>query len=174
MWGRSTDAKKMNPALNSCCRLITGCLRATPSESLYSLAAITPSDVRRQLSSMQERERQTTDDRHPMFNQSAAPKILRSRGSFLLKKSPPSWNSLQRSRKTRPVEREIPQITSYGSSTQWAAIIWSWFHNMAWVAVSQQTDIRSWKVQGRSGATFQKDRTLPVSVELLHGLWSTC
>ena len=47
------------------------------------------------------------------------------------------------------VEREISQFTSHGSATQWAATTWSWFH-MAWVAVSQQTEIRSRKVQGRS------------------------
>jgi hypothetical protein len=88
VWGRSTHAKKVDPALNSSCRLITGCLRSTPTESLYTLAAIAPPDVRRQVASMQERERQTTDEKHPMFNQSAAPKRLKSRGSFLSKVHP--------------------------------------------------------------------------------------
>ncbi len=32
---------------------------------------------------MQERERQTTDEKQTMYNQSAAPKRLRSRGIFL-------------------------------------------------------------------------------------------
>ncbi len=43
-----------------------------------------------QVSSMQERERQTTDLKHPMYNQSAAPEHLRSRGSFLSKIHPPA------------------------------------------------------------------------------------
>ena len=74
VWERSSHAKKMYPAVNVTCRLVTGCLRATPVEHLYTLAGIAPPDVRRKVASMlKERQRQTTDKRHPMFYQGVHP-----------------------------------------------------------------------------------------------------
>ena len=83
VWERSAHAKKMDPALNATCRLVTGCLRATPVEHLYTLAGIAPPDVRRKVASMKERKRQTTDKRHPMFGQVHPTSRLKSRESFI-------------------------------------------------------------------------------------------
>ena len=54
---------------------------------------------------MQERERQTTDMKHPMFNQTATPKRLRSRGSFLSKVHPLGTVSKEAERLTLWKER---------------------------------------------------------------------
>ena len=43
---RSTHAKKMDPALNATCCLITGYLRPTPTDSLYILSGIVPPEIR--------------------------------------------------------------------------------------------------------------------------------
>ena len=42
VWERSTHARKINPALNATCRLISGCLRSTTTDSLYILSGIAP------------------------------------------------------------------------------------------------------------------------------------
>ena len=68
VWERSTHAKKVDPALNASCRLITGCLRPTTTDSTYILAGIAPPDVRRHVTSMREHQRQVEDERHPLFN----------------------------------------------------------------------------------------------------------
>ncbi len=59
--------------------------RNTNGESLHLSCYSSSRCVHQQVSSMQEHEHQTTDEKHPMFNQSAAPKRLRSRGSLLSK-----------------------------------------------------------------------------------------
>ena len=82
VWERSPHAKKMDPALNSTCRLITGCLRPTPTENLYTLAGIAPPDIRRTVASMRERQRQTNDKRHPLFGHVPPTSRLKSRESF--------------------------------------------------------------------------------------------
>ena len=83
VWERSTHAKKIDPALNACCRQITGCLRPTPTDKLYILAGIAPPDIRRRVASMKERKRQVEDTRHPLFNQVLSSNWLASRESFL-------------------------------------------------------------------------------------------
>ena len=93
VWERSTHAKKVDPALNASCRLITGCLRPTTTDSTYILAGIAPPDVRRHVTSMRERQRQVEDERHPLFNQVPATNRLRSRRSFLNSVNPLSSSS---------------------------------------------------------------------------------
>ena len=83
VWERSALAKKFDPAINATCRLITGCLKPTPTDSLYILSGIAPPDIRRSAASSRERKRQTTDGRHPLFGQVPANKRLKSRRSFL-------------------------------------------------------------------------------------------
>ena len=83
VWERSKHAKKVNTALNACCRQITGCLRPTPTDNLYTLAGIAPPEIRRRVASMKERQRQVEDIRHPLFNQAPAVSRLTSRESFL-------------------------------------------------------------------------------------------
>ena len=66
VWERSTHAKKLDATLNETCRMITGCLKPTNTNSLPVLAGIAPSDTRRTVASRTERTRQTTDQRHPL------------------------------------------------------------------------------------------------------------
>ena len=83
VWERSTHARKINPALNATCRLITGCLRTTTTDSLYILSGIAPPEIRRRAASSRERQRQVTDERHPMYGHEPAKSRLKSRKSFL-------------------------------------------------------------------------------------------
>ena len=64
VWERSAHAKKLDPAINAACRLITGCLKPTPTDSLYILSGIAPPDIRRRAASHREREsaKQLTHD----------------------------------------------------------------------------------------------------------------
>ena len=66
VWERSTHAKKLDATLNETCRMITGCLKPTNTNSLPVLAGIAPSYTRRTVASRTERTRQTTDQRHPL------------------------------------------------------------------------------------------------------------
>ena len=83
VWERSAHAKKINPAINATCRLVTGCLRPTPTDSLYILSGIAPPEIRRGAASSRERERQTTDERHPLYGHEPPRSRLKSRRSFL-------------------------------------------------------------------------------------------
>ena len=51
VWERSAHAKKIDPAINTTCRLVTGCLRPTPIDSLYILSGIAPPEIRRRAAS---------------------------------------------------------------------------------------------------------------------------
>ena len=83
MWERSTHAKKRDTTLNETCRMITGCLKPTNTNSLPVLAGIAPSDIRRAVASRTERTRQTTDERHPLNGPLGVVPRLKSRKSFL-------------------------------------------------------------------------------------------
>ena len=83
VWERSCHSKKLNPALNHSCRLITGCLKPTNIHKLYLLAGIAPPDVRRNIASKVERLKQICDNNHPLFGHFAAKTRLKSRKSFL-------------------------------------------------------------------------------------------
>ena len=60
-WERSTNAKKMDPALNATCCLITGCLQPTPTDSLYILSGIAPPEIQQNAASSREHHQQSTD-----------------------------------------------------------------------------------------------------------------
>ena len=83
VWARSTHAPKLNPALHDCCRIISGCLKATNLDSVHFLAGISPPHVRRTVACRIERTRQTTDDRHQLFHHQPAASRLKSRKSFM-------------------------------------------------------------------------------------------
>ena len=55
IWQHSQHAKKLGPALNNSCRLITGCLKPTKVDFLYTLAGIAPLDIRRKVATQKER-----------------------------------------------------------------------------------------------------------------------
>ena len=83
VWARSAHAPKVNPELHRACRTITGTLKATPLPALHRLSGIPPPDVRREVISKQERDRQTSDPRHPLHDHVPAPRRLVSRRSFM-------------------------------------------------------------------------------------------
>ena len=69
--------------LNETCRMITGCLKPTNTNSLPILAGIAPSDTRRAVASRTERTRQTTDQSHPLNRHLGVVPRLKSRKSFI-------------------------------------------------------------------------------------------
>ena len=83
VWERSTRAKKLDATLNETCRMITGCLKPTNTNSLHALAGIAPSDTRRTLASRMERTQRTTDQRHPLNGHLGVVPRLKSRKSFI-------------------------------------------------------------------------------------------
>ena len=52
-WGRSRHTGHVDIALNDTCRIITGCLKATPIPCLFALAGIAPPHIRRKVASKQ-------------------------------------------------------------------------------------------------------------------------
>jgi hypothetical protein len=83
VWARSSHARKIDTQLNETCRSITGCTKATDTESLYLLAGIAPPEIRRETHARIERRKQTVDNNHQMFGQTAISKRLKSRKNFL-------------------------------------------------------------------------------------------
>ena len=67
VWIRFTHARKLNPALHVCCRIISGCLKPTNLDSVHLLADIAPPHIRRTVACRMERTRQTTDAIHQLF-----------------------------------------------------------------------------------------------------------
>ena len=68
VWARSTHARRLNPALHDCCRIISGCLKPTNLDSVYLQAGIAHPHIRRNVACRMERTRQTTDARHQLFH----------------------------------------------------------------------------------------------------------
>ena len=83
VWERSTHANKLDATLNESCRMITGCLKPTNTNSLPVLAGIAPSYTIRAVTSRTERTRQTTDQRHPLNGHIEVVPLLESRKSFI-------------------------------------------------------------------------------------------
>ena len=83
VWERSIHAKKLDATLNETCRMITGCLKPTNTNSMPVLAGIDPSDMRRAVASRTERTRQTTDQRHPLNGHLGVVTCLKSRKTFI-------------------------------------------------------------------------------------------
>ena len=79
VWISSTHARKLNPALHVCCRIITGCLKPTNLDSVHLLAGIAPPHIRRTVACRMEHTRQTTDARHQLFHHQPAASRLKSR-----------------------------------------------------------------------------------------------
>ena len=82
-WGRSRHTGHVDIALNDTCRIITGCLKATPIPCLYALAGIAPPHIRRKVAANADRCLQEDDPRHPLHGQHPAKHRLTSRNSFL-------------------------------------------------------------------------------------------
>ena len=82
-WGRSRHTGHVDIALNDTCRIITGCLKATPIPCLCALAGIAPPHIRRKVASNADRCLQEDDPIHPLHGQRPAKHRLPSRNSFL-------------------------------------------------------------------------------------------
>ena len=68
-WGRSRHNGHVNIALNDTCRIITGCLKATPIPCVCALAGIAPPHIRRKVAGSADRCLQEDDrDTHSMAN----------------------------------------------------------------------------------------------------------
>jgi hypothetical protein len=82
-WGKSSHTKKVDVALDECCRLITGCLKNTPVEQLYILLGIGPPLIRRSTQADLKKTKIASDPRHPMYG--ITPKLprLKFRKSFM-------------------------------------------------------------------------------------------
>ena len=78
---RSTHARKLNPGLHDCCRIMSGCLKPTNLDSVHLFAGIAPPHTRRTVACRMERTRQTTYARHQLFHHRPAARILKSRKS---------------------------------------------------------------------------------------------
>ena len=104
VWARSTLARKLNPAIHDCCRIISGCLKPTNLDSVHLLAGIAPPHNRRTVACHTERTRQTTDARHQLFHHQPAAGRLKSWKSFMRTVTPldssASSSRLQSSGKT--------------------------------------------------------------------------
>ena len=82
-WGRSRHTWHVDIALNDTCRIITGCLNATPIPCLFALAGIAPPDIRRKVASNADSCLQEDDTRHPLHGQRPAKHRLPSTNSFI-------------------------------------------------------------------------------------------
>ena len=81
-------AQKLDATLNETCRMITGCLKPTHTNSLPVLAGIAPSDIRRAVASRTERTWQTMDERNPLNGHLGVVPRLESRKSFIKSTDP--------------------------------------------------------------------------------------
>ena len=100
VWIRFTYARKLNPALHVCCRIISGCLKPTNLDSVHLLAAIAPPHITRTVACRMERTRQTTDARHQLFHHRPAASSLKSRKSFMRTVTPLDSSASSSSGKT--------------------------------------------------------------------------
>ena len=83
VWERSTHAKELDATLNETCRMVTGFLKPTNTNSLHVLAGIAPSYIRRAVACRTERTRQITYTRHPLNGHLGVVSRLKSRNSFI-------------------------------------------------------------------------------------------
>ena len=80
---RSTHARKLNPVLHDCCRIISGCLKPTNVDSVHLLAGIASPHIRRTIDCRVERTRQTTDAIRKQFHHRPAASRLKSCQGFM-------------------------------------------------------------------------------------------
>ena len=61
VWSQSHHCKKVDTSLNECLRLVSGCIKPTPTDTLPVLCGIVPSDIRRDKNILELRKRALTD-----------------------------------------------------------------------------------------------------------------
>ena len=96
VWYQSSHVRQIDYAINETMRKITGCTRSTRISQLQKLCGIAPASIRRETIAREERLKQVTDKRHPMYgNVPSMFQPLKSRKSFL--------------HHTRPLKQDAPQ-----------------------------------------------------------------
>ena len=73
----------MDSEINKACRTITGNLKPTPLPALYRLASVCPPSIRRDAITKAEREKQLSDNRHPLHHHQPVQPRLKSRKSLV-------------------------------------------------------------------------------------------
>ncbi|KAK9686796.1 hypothetical protein QE152_g36923 [Popillia japonica] len=76
VWAASSHA---DVAINETARIVTGCLKPIPVNSLYPLIGVAPPSVRRAAATDAEKTKQEADARHPLHQHEPAGRLLRSR-----------------------------------------------------------------------------------------------
>ena len=61
VWSQSYHCKKVDTSLNECLRLVSGCIKTTPTDALPVLCGIVASDIRRDKNILELRKRALTD-----------------------------------------------------------------------------------------------------------------
>ena len=99
VWAMGIHANKQNRALRECCQIITGCLNPTNVTSIHQTAGIAPPHIRRTAASRVERQRQTTQTSHLLYDHVPSAGRLKSRNSFMRTVTPldssPNYTRLQ-------------------------------------------------------------------------------
>ena len=93
-----TYARKLNPSLHDCSRIISGCLKPTNLDSIHLLAGIAPPHIRRTVACRMEPTRQTTDARHQLFHHRSDASRFKSQKSFMRRIVTPLDSSASSSR----------------------------------------------------------------------------
>ena len=106
VWAASAHSKHVDVAINETARIVTGCLKPTPVDSLYPLIGVAPPSVRRAVATDAERTKQETDARHPLHQHGPTNRRLRSRKSFMARS-----HILERSENNR-ITRWTQQLTT--------------------------------------------------------------
>ena len=72
VWCRSPHTRLFNRPINDALRLVTGCLRPTPTDDLYVLAGIQPSELRRKRATLS-LARRAQDPKHMLHERLLSP-----------------------------------------------------------------------------------------------------
>lgn len=88
VWHKSSHAKQVDVALNETCRIVTGCLKASPIDKLHKLAGIAPPDVRREVAAKLERHKAEHNTDHLLHGYQPPLSRLKSRKSFMRTTTP--------------------------------------------------------------------------------------
>ncbi|KAI5742625.1 hypothetical protein M8J77_009365 [Diaphorina citri] len=83
VWRNSSHSSHVDVSINEAMRIVTGCLKPTPTEKLYPIAGIAPPQIRRQVAAEIEKKKQQSDERHPLYNHEETHQRLKSRKNFM-------------------------------------------------------------------------------------------
>ena len=84
VWGRWPLAHKLNTELNSACKAVIGCRKATDLENMYLLRRIAQPYIMRGVCARMENTKQETNEAHSLYEQDPAERRTKSWNCFLL------------------------------------------------------------------------------------------